>query len=172
MAEPVAKERMAGSTKRVSRRYEDDYYGWVMDQVELLRSGRLDQIEREHLAEELEDLAGDEFTKLESALRVLLMHMLKWDQQPEHRTRSWIFSIREQRRRYARLLKKSPSLKARLEEAREEAYEDARDWAAHETHLSVRDFPKDCPYGWDDVLERPFEFDSVQERSPPRDDGR
>jgi hypothetical protein len=27
---------------------------------------------------------------------------------------------------------------------------------------SRRDFPKACPYDWKDILERPFEFDSVK----------
>jgi hypothetical protein len=159
MADQAAKERPAAKKRA---RYEDDYYGWVKEQVALLRSGRLDEIDVENVAEELDDLGKDEFARLRSCLRVLLMHMLKWDQQPEHRTPSWIYSIREQRRRYARLLKESPSLKPRLDEARDQAYEDARDWAADETHLSPREFPKKCPYEWDDILERPFEFDSVK----------
>src|SRR5215213_2020801 len=101
MADPAAKERPAAKKRRT--RYEDDLYAWVNEQVELLRAGRLDEIDAENIAEELSDLGKDEFAKLQSCLRVLLMHMLKWDQQPEHRTRSWVFSIREQRRRYARL---------------------------------------------------------------------
>jgi hypothetical protein len=159
MADPVARERPP--TKRRAR-YEEDYYTWVNEQVALLRAGRFDEIDAENIAEELSDLGKDEFAKLQSCLRVLLMHMLKWDQQPEHRTRSWVFSIREQRRRHARLMKQNPGLKPRLDEARDQAYEDARDWAANETHLPVREFPKRCPYDWKDILERPFEFDSVK----------
>jgi Domain of unknown function DUF29 len=159
MADPVAKERPA---QKKRARYEDDYYTWVNEQVALLRERRFDELDAENVAEELSDLAKDEFAKLESCLRVLLMHMLKWDQQPEHRTRSWIYSIREQRRRYARLMKENPGLRPRLNEARDDAYEDARDWAANETHLMVREFPTSCPYDWKDILERPFELDSVK----------
>jgi hypothetical protein len=159
MADPTTKER---STAKRRARYEDDYYTWINEQVALLRERRFDEVDVENVAEELSDLGKDEFAKLQSCLRVLLMHMLKWDQQPEHRTRSWVFSIREQRRRYARLMKQNPGLKPRLKEALDQAYEDARDWAANETHLQVRDFPKICPYDWNDILERPFEFDSVK----------
>ena len=60
-----------------------------------LRAGRLDEIDAQNIAEERRARANSQAA---SCLRVLLMHMLKWDQQPEHRTRSWIFSIREQRR--------------------------------------------------------------------------
>ena len=160
MADPVTKERPEAPPAHT--RCEDDYYTWVLEQVELLRAGRLGEIDLENVADELSALARNEFAKLRSSLRVLMMHMLKWDQQPEHRTRSWIFSIREQRRRCRRLLAESPGLKSRLDEAREQAYSDARDWAANETHLSVEDFPQTCPYDWDDIFERPFEFDSVK----------
>jgi hypothetical protein len=159
MADPVAKER---SAKQKRARYDEDYYSWINEQVALLRARRFDELDVENVAEELGGLAKDEFAKIESSLRVLLMHMLKWDQQPEHRTASWVFSIREQRRRYARLLKQNPGLRPRLDEARDQAYEDARDWAANETHLPVREFPKTCPYEWNEIIERPFEFDSLK----------
>lgn len=159
MADPTTTER---TPARKRARYADDYYTWINEQVTLLRERRFDEIDVENVAEELSDLAKDEFAKLQSCLRVLLMHMLKWDQQPEHRTRSWIFSIREQRRRYARIMKQNPGLKPQLAEARDQAYEDARDWAANETHLPAREFPKVCPYEWEDILERPFESDSVE----------
>src|SRR3954471_24513688 len=148
MADPVAKERPAAKKRA---RYEDDYYTWVNEQAALLRERRFDELDAENVAEELGDLAKDEFAKLRSCLRVLLMHMLKWDQQPEHRTRSWIFSIREHRRGHLRLLAKNPGLRSRLEEARDEAYEDARDWAADETNLTPDELPGACPYEWTDI---------------------
>ncbi|GJD37634.1 DUF29 domain-containing protein [Methylobacterium bullatum] len=164
MAEPALKgEPTEGATSRSGRtRYEDDLYTWVQEQVALLRAGRVDALDVEHIAEELEGLSKSEFAKLQSALRVLVMHMLKWDQQPEHRTPSWIFSIREQRRRYARILSSNPGLKPRIDEALGDAYPDARDWAADETHLPPDEFPSECPYSWDDILQRPFDFDSVK----------
>ena len=160
MADPVAKERPAAKKRRA--RYEDDFYTWVNDQVELLRAGRLDEIDAQNIAEELSDVGRSETAKLRSILRVLLMHMLKWDQQPEFRTRSWVHSIREQRNRYARLMKDNPGLASRMAEALADAYESARMWASDETNLPEDEFPDDCPYGWTDILERPFELDSVK----------
>ena len=150
------------SSRSPGSRYDGDYLGWIEEQLALLRAGRLGEIDAGNLAEELSDMGRAEISRLESALKVLLMHMLKWDQQPEHRTRSWVASIREQRRRYVRPLKRSPSLKAKRDEALADAYEDARDWAAYETHLPPSEFPTTCPYTWDDILERPFEDDSVR----------
>ena len=60
--------------------------------------GRLDEVDAENVAEEILDVGSNEYDKLESALRVLLMHMLKWDHQPEKRTRSWENTIAIQRR--------------------------------------------------------------------------
>ena len=159
MTDPVAREWVSHST---GTRHDDDLYTWVQEQVALLRAGRLDEIDAENIAKELSDLGRSEFAKLQSTLRVLVMHMLKWDQRPEHRTSSWIYSIREQRRRYGHVLADNPGLKSRQEEALRRAYPDARDWAADETSLAADEFPVRCPYSWDDILKRPFEFDSVK----------
>lgn len=141
--------------------YEADYFTWANEQVALLRSGRLDEIDAQNIAEELADMGRSEYRALESAIRTLVMHMLKWDQQPEHRTRSWVHSIREQRRRIERILEDNPGLKSRRSEAVDRAYPSARDWASNETFLEPAEFPKACPYDWDDLLNRPFEADSV-----------
>lgn len=164
MTNPITKER-ASAKKRT--RYEDDLYSWVQEQVALLRAGRVDEIDAANIAEELRDVGLSEYDKLESALRVLLMHMLKWDQQPEFRTRSWVFSILEQRQRYAKVLRKNPGLKPHRGEALVDAYKSARRWAAEETNLSPGEFPDECPYDWKDILERPFELDSV--KTAPRE---
>ncbi|GJD65374.1 DUF29 domain-containing protein [Methylobacterium frigidaeris] len=164
MADPVLSEQRSDEARpsQDRARYEDDTYAWALEQARLLRAGRLDAVDAEHVAEELESLGKSEFAKLRSGLRVLVMHMLKWDQQPEHRTASWIFSIREQRRRYEQVIRENPSLRPRRPAALAEAYEEARLWAANETHLQPEEFPGTCPYTWDDLLDRPFDFDSLK----------
>ncbi|MGX7704708.1 DUF29 domain-containing protein [Methylobacterium sp. Gmos1] len=163
MDDPTLDHRRDGTDAVEGRAsYERDYFSWVQEQVALIRARRFDEIDAEHVAEELEDLGKSQLSRLHSALRVLVMHMLKWDQQPEHRTASWIFSIAEQRRRYHRLLRDNPGLKPHRETALADAYEGARLWAAEETHLEPDDFPKECPYTWDDLLDRPFDFDSLK----------
>ena len=158
MNQPVVKNRASRSrTGRAS--YEDDLYTWVQEQVALLKAGRIDEIDAHNVAEELSDVGAAQRSKLDSILRVLVMHMLKWDQQPDFRTPSWVYSIQEQRRRYARLMSKNPGLKPHREEALEEMFPVARNWAAAETHFHASEFPDACPYTWDDLLERPFEVD-------------
>ena len=67
-------------------------------------------------------MGRNEYDKLESALRVLLTHMLKWDHQPEKRSRFWENTILEQRDRAERQLRENPSLKSRLKEAMRNGY--------------------------------------------------
>ncbi|MFT0861896.1 DUF29 domain-containing protein [Ancylobacter sp. G4_0304] len=138
--------------------YERDFHGWAMEQAKRIREGVFEALDRENLAEEIESLGNEQFSKLESAYRVLLMHMLKWDIQPEKRTRSWSLTIAEQRNRARRLLLKNPSLKSRQEEAFADAYEDARIAAARETELDLALFPDTNPYSLDDIMDRPFEL--------------
>jgi len=143
------------------RSYADDLYGWVEDQIGLLKAGRLSEIDTDNIAEELADVGHDQFDKLESALRVLLLHFLKWDHQPTHRSRSWLRSVHEQRKRIARVLRKNPSLLPRIPEATEEGYEDARDDAVDETGLAKKVFPAECPYDWMAITTRVIALDDL-----------
>lgn len=145
-----------------SARYADDLYGWVEQQIALLRAGRLDEIDADNIAEELSDVAHNQYDKLESALRVLMLHLLKWDHQATHRSRSWVSTVHEQRKRITRVLRKNPSLKPHISEAVAEGYEDARDDAVEETGLAVRIFPADCPYDWAAITTRVIMLDDLK----------
>jgi Domain of unknown function DUF29 len=85
--------------------------------------------------------------------------MLKWDQQPEMRSASWVASIDEHRDRIAKVLRKNPGLKSRIEEAVRDSYASALRWASLETGLPKSEFPRECPYSWERILNRPFELD-------------
>src|SRR5437762_1300284 len=88
--------------------YERDFYSWLMQQARHVRDGRWDALDRDNLAEEIESLGREQFNKLESALRVLMTHMLKWDYQPDRRSRSWWASISEQRLKLGDVLGDNP----------------------------------------------------------------
>jgi hypothetical protein len=132
----------------------DDLYSWAVRQAELLRAGRLSEIDPVAIAEEIDDVGEEEYYRLESALRVVMLHLLKWDHQHERRSRSWALSIREHRRRVLRRLRRSPGLKSQLDEALEAAYEDARLEASSETGLPLKIFPRKLPFDYSEVLER------------------
>jgi Domain of unknown function DUF29 len=138
--------------------YDGDFYSWTLEQARLLREGRWEKLDRENVAEEIESLGKEQFSKLRSAIRVLLVHMLKWDHQPERRGRSWILSIEAQRVELEYVLDGNPGLKPRIREAIAKAYRKARIEAAQETGLEKRQFPEQCPYTWDDIVERDFQM--------------
>lgn len=137
--------------------YARDFYSWLMEQARLVREGRFDAPDCDNLAEEIEDLGAEQFNKLESALRVLLAHMLKWDHQPEKRSRSWALSISDQRLALDDVLADNPGLKPRINEAMTRGYRRARIEAAKETGLETSAFPETCPYSFEDVVSREFE---------------
>jgi hypothetical protein len=85
-----------------------------------------------------------------------MLHMLKWDHQPERRSRSWTLSIKVQRNNLADVLADNPGLKSRLTEALERAYRDARIEAAQETDLDDATFPDKCPYSFEAITSRDF----------------
>jgi hypothetical protein len=149
----MAKSAVREETKRPAAK-EADLYSWALRQAELLRAGRLTEIDAEAIAEEIDDVGEEQYDKLESALRVLMLHLLKWDHQTPMRSRSWTLTIREQRRRAKRQLRKNPGLKSQVEEALEVAYEDARIEAASETGLPLSVFPVRRPFEYTDIMER------------------
>src|ERR1700734_939563 len=99
-----------------------DLYSWAVRQAEFLRAGRLSEIDPAAIAEEIDDVGEEQYDKLESALRVLMLPLLKWDHQPEMRSRSWTLSILDHRKRAQRQLRKNPGLRSRLDEALEAAF--------------------------------------------------
>jgi hypothetical protein len=147
---------LAPGEEPVRSDYERDFYAWLMEQACHVRAGRWQELDRENLAEEIESLGREQFNKLESALRVLLVHMLKWDHQPERRGRSWWASINEHRLRLDDVLGDNPSLRPRISEAISRAYRRARLRAVKETDLDEGRFPRDCPHSWDDITSRDF----------------
>ena len=136
--------------------YEHDFYSWLMEQARHLREGRYEALDRDNLAEEIEALGREQFNKLVSALRVLMLHMLKWDHQTALRSRSWVLSIEEQRLEIADVLADNPGLRPRIGEAIVRAYRRARIEAEKETGLDESVFPPACPYSFDDIMSRVF----------------
>src|ERR1700731_4875390 len=137
---PTAPDKPAGAE------YDNDFYSWSLEQARLLREGQWTQIDRENIAEEIESLGREQFNKLESALRVVLIHMLKWDYQPSRRSRSWALSVQSQRVEIDHVLTDNPGLRPRITEAVTRAYRRARIEAANETGLETSIFPEACPY--------------------------
>ena len=136
--------------------YDADFAQWAEKTAQMLRDGRVSEIDLEHLIEEVEDLSRRERDALYSNLKVIVLHLLKWQFQPHKQTNSWRVSMVEHRQRVKRQVKKSPSLKSYPEEILSECYADARELASIETGLPLDTFPTECPYTLTDILTPEF----------------
>ncbi|WLT37060.1 DUF29 domain-containing protein [Synechocystis sp. B12] len=117
---------------------------------------RFEQLDLEHLIEEIQDLGNRHYDQLESRLTVLTAHLLKWQVQHWKRSNSWRATIRVQRTSLAKLLRRNPGLKSRLEEAMAESWQEARDLAIAETDLPDEQFPDSCPFTIAEILDSDF----------------
>lgn len=139
---------------------DSDFAAWIYDQVSALKDGRFSELDIDDLADEVESLAKRDFRKLRSYLRVILMHMLKWDWQPENRDVSWRKSINASRDRVWGELATSPSFRRRIDEAIAQAFPTARREAWEETGVfKLEHDPKICPYSWEEIMFRPHELE-------------
>jgi hypothetical protein len=136
--------------------YERDFYEWAVRNAELLRSGRLEEADIEHIAEEIEGMANRDRRELFSRLRVLLVHLLKFQFQPTKRSPSWRRTIRTQRQEIDLVLRSAPSLTDYVRECLPEVYPKALADTADETGLPEATFPATCPYSLDQVLDERF----------------
>jgi len=137
-------------------KYESDFYAWLLKSAQLLRQKKFAQLDVENVAEELEGMARSDRRQLINRFAVLLAHLLKWQFQSVRRSKSWVRTIKEQRKRIKLLLKESPSLKYEIHGKIDDAYEIAVLSAANETGFDEEIFPNTCEYSLDEILDDEF----------------
>ncbi len=136
--------------------YEADFYSWTQQQAELIRQGRLGELDLDNILEEIESMGRSEYRQLSHRLDILLMHLLKWAYQPGQRSSSWQGSIEEQRFRIRKVIKENPGLKPRIHGAMEDAYPAARISAFKETGMNKEHFPTLCPWSYEQAMDDAF----------------
>ena len=136
--------------------YNQDFFAWTARNAELLRDGRLDEADIQHIAEELEDMGKREKHELASRLRVLLTHLLQWQIQTERRSGSWKATIETQRSELQSLLEEMPSLRSALAQSLAQVYRRAVLKAVGETGLPATMFPAACPFDLHQILDPEF----------------
>jgi hypothetical protein len=151
-------------TPILHRSYSTDYAGWAEDTAQAIEDGRFHDIDRAALADEVRDLSKSERRGLTSALKVLVLHMLKMRYQPEKQTPSWQASISLQRDDVEEYLNESPSLRPDLPRLLEKAYKHARIEAADETGLALNVFPESCEWTATELLEHPADSPAPKRR--------
>lgn len=144
--------------------YEQDFAAWIQQHISLLKQGRVNEIDIEHLIKELEDMGKSNQRELFSHFKILIAHLLKWQFQLRQLSNyreswqggSWQATIVEQRSQIVDQLEQSPSLKHQLQEAVIKAYPKAVDIAVKETGLPKSTFPDACPYTLEQLLDDTF----------------
>lgn len=95
--------------------YEGDVYSWAMQQARLIRAGRIDAIDRENVAEEIESVGRSHKTELRSRIRTLVEHLLKLEcSSAIEPRRGWADTVRRTRIDIEDLLDDAPSLRREL----------------------------------------------------------
>lgn len=133
--------------------YERDFFAWTQEQAQILRARGTLGLDWDNLAEEIDSMGRRDRRELESRLRLIIHHLLKWHAQPGLRGRSWQSTLREQRRQAEKLLKESPSLRPQLLPLVHEAYPEALADALDETGLRPQSFPASCPFTVEQIVD-------------------
>lgn len=138
--------------------HETDFAAWAFEQARALRAGQVDLLDRENVAEELDDMGRNEQRALRSHLVVLLAHLIKHAAQPERRGRSWTNTIDRTRLDIADVLQNSPSLRRLLadEEFILGAWKRGAIDASGEMDTDWRCLPRTCPWPVASVLDEGF----------------
>ncbi len=135
--------------------YETDYYAWLEQQAQLLREGRIEDLDAENLVEEFEELAMGERASVESHAATVVEHLLKLEHSPAERPRrGWRLTVVRHRGRLAKRL--TASLRKRLEASLGNLYHDARRAAAiglEVDKVRADQLPDTCPYSLDQILD-------------------
>src|SRR5581483_2798193 len=138
--------------------YDDDFYAWTQYQAEVLRTLRTrdNRFDREHLAEEVEDLGNSYRDAVRSQVRRILLHFMKLAYSPARDPRAdWIDSIIDARAEIEDKL--TPSLRRDIENMLPRLYAIARKRAAlelqrHDEGGAAESLPAYCPYTVDQIL--------------------
>lgn len=143
--------------------HDSDFYAWALHNAQLLRAGAFSQLDAEQIAEELESMSASERRELLNRLQVLILHLLKFQYQPERRGKSWLLTINHQRTAIERLLEQSPSLRRLLDaDTLTSVYGKAVRDAVIETDLDRHLFPVDCPYRLEQIMDEDW-FPATEE---------
>jgi len=136
--------------------HDKDFHAWAIEQANLLKAGKLGEIDLDNLIEEIESMGASERNQLQNRLKVLIGHLLKWQFQPAYRSRSWNATIEEQRLSVIGLIEDNPSLKSILEQRIAKAYPQGVLLAVKETNLDKKTFPPSCPYSAEELFDIGF----------------
>ena len=140
---------------RPDQDYDRDVYAWSKEQADLLRARRFDEVDLEHLIEEIEDVGASLARSARNRTITIIEHLLKLEHAPATDPRAgWRQTVRTQRVKLRRAL--TPTLRRELETELPALYADARDLAEgiltdHGETAAAQQLPAACPYDLDRI---------------------
>jgi hypothetical protein len=158
--------------KSLKELYEKDFYLWVLENLKLLKNKEFERVDWENLLEEIEYMARKELRSVISLMAVIMEHLYKWENYREevYMGSGWKKSILNARKELIDLFDEIPSLKriAQEKESLNKAWRRAVNslivWFDEDENENLakkyfgrlpteEDFPKDCPYTFEQVME-------------------
>ena len=130
--------------------YEQDYPEWLDITLNQLQNRDLENVDWEHLIEEITALGNEQRRKVESYLRQLIKHLLLYQYQ-ETENKGWIEEI-DNFRSELDLLLESKVLYNHCAQILDKIYIKARNNAIRKSKLSPKIFPENCPYSLIEIL--------------------
>ncbi len=143
---------------KMQQLYEEDIVLWAEKTGEQLRNKKIENLDWEHLAEEIEELGSEQKHKVNSYLKQLLLHLLLyqyWLTERESCARGWRTEITNFRDELEELFE-SKTLYNYFLQRINDIYFKARRLAIQKTGLAAATFPKQCPFAVEQMLD--FEF--------------
>ena len=134
--------------------YEQDYPEWLDITLNQLQNRDLENIDWEHLIEEITALGSEQRRKVESYLLRLLIHLLLynyWKSEKDWSGRGWEKEI-DNFRIELDLLLESKVLYNHCEKIIDKIYIKARNNTIRKSQLSPEIFPETCPYSLTEIL--------------------
>ncbi len=175
-------------TKSLKELYEKDFYLWVQENLKLLKNKEFEFVDWENLLEEIEDMAKRHYESVISCVAVIMEHLYKWEKfrENEHMGSHWKKSINTARTQIADLFDDNPSLRrvAQEKESLNKAWKRAVRrlvlWFDEDENKNLakkyfgrlpteEDFPKDCPYTFEQVMEdKPWREEIKEDSETPQ----
>jgi hypothetical protein len=170
--------------KSLKELYEKDFYLWVLENLKLLKNKEYELVDWENLLEEIEYMARKELRSVISLMAVIMEHLYKWENYREsaYMGSGWKKSILNSRKELIDLFDEIPSLKriAQEKESLNRAWRRAVNslivWFDEDENKDLakkyfgrlpteEDFPKDCPYTFEQVMEYKPWLEEIRENT-------
>jgi hypothetical protein len=147
--------------------YDQDFQQWLEKTINQLEQKDFNNLDIDHLIEELKDLGKSDKNALKSNLVILLSHLLKLVIQadaPDTMKTSWYRSVIEHRERLLIQLENIPSLKSYLPTILNSSYPKSRKLAIKEGKLAAfgipipneDNYPLICPFSPEQILNEDY----------------